>query len=145
MIKTVNAAAQALGVQLPIFLHGYDYPFPDGRGVDFLGLVEPWFGDSFNQKGHPRDSDAQLLTRKQILAGFVDAMNRMLAGLEAKYAGTVYYVDFRNTLPNHLDWANVLHPVKDGFHEAFRQAEFQASPSAGVGESSGPATRSRQR
>ena len=45
MLSAVTAACQdLLGAPVPILLHGYDYPVPDGRG--FLGgwgpLPGPW-------------------------------------------------------------------------------------------------------
>ena len=39
----------------------------------------------------------------------------MLASLAQKYQGTVYHVDLRGTLKTQDDWANELHPTKDGF------------------------------
>ena len=46
---------QYLNRPIPILIHGYDYPVPDGRG--FLGgfgpLPGPWLEPGFHRKGHP--------------------------------------------------------------------------------------------
>jgi hypothetical protein len=45
---------------MPIFTHGYDYPWPDGRGViSFLGWrIGPWFDNTFNHKNYPNNNAA---------------------------------------------------------------------------------------
>jgi len=125
LIDTALAAAADAKISLPIFTHGYDYPWPDGRGViDFLGWkVGPWFDPVFNEKNYPFDSGnsnaatSGLQTRCDIIAQFIDSMNTMLAGLaaDAKYAGKVFHVDLRGTLQTENDWANELHPGNAGF------------------------------
>ena len=65
LITTALAAAKDAGITMPIFTHGYDYPFPDGRGViSFLGWkVGPWFDPTFSQKNYPNNSPADLQVR----------------------------------------------------------------------------------
>jgi hypothetical protein len=102
---------------IPIVLHGYDHPVPDGRG--FLGgfafLPGPWLQPGFHRKGHG-DVDANTV----IVAGLIDTFNAMLRDL-ARTAGFehVRYVDLRGTLSNGAgykrDWANELHPTERGF------------------------------
>jgi hypothetical protein len=55
--------------------------------------------------------------RRAILKTFIDAMNDMLKGLQNLYQGKVFYVDLRNTLLSHDEWANELHPSNDGFEK----------------------------
>jgi hypothetical protein len=102
-----------------IFTHGYDHPWPDGRGViHFLGWkVGPWFDPTFNQKSYPYESYADLKTRHDITFKFIDALNNMLADIaaDAKYRGKVLHADLRGTLKSQDDWANELHPVNSGF------------------------------
>jgi hypothetical protein len=102
---------------MPIFVHGYDYPWPDGRGVLDLGLwkIGPWFDDSFNHKNYTLSAPGGLQVRHDIVRQFIDALNVMLQGLAQKYAGKVFYVDLRGTLKSEADWANELHPGNDGF------------------------------
>ena len=119
LITTALAAAKDAGITMPIFTHGYDYPWPDGRGVfSFLGWkVGPWFDATFNAKNFPNNNSTDLKVRHDIIVKFMDAVNTMLAGIaaDAKYAGKVFHADLRGTLQSPSDWANELHPGNDGF------------------------------
>jgi lysophospholipase L1-like esterase len=116
LIETTTAKAQQMGYPLPIFVHGYDYPWPDGRGITIFNIVGPWFDDTFNKKNYPYDDDPmKLQARYDILKVFMDAFNKMLATLETQYPGVVHYVDLRGTLSTRDEWANELHPKKEGF------------------------------
>jgi lysophospholipase L1-like esterase len=118
LIRTALAAAKDASITMPIFTHGYDYPFPDGRGViDFLGWkVGPWFDPTFNAKNYPYNNNAaNLLVRHGITAKFIDSLNVMLAGLAQKYSGQVFYVNLVGTLQSESEWANELHPGNAGF------------------------------
>jgi lysophospholipase L1-like esterase len=61
--------------EIPIVIHGYDYPVPDGRG--FWGgwwiLPGPWLEPGFRQKGY--DS---LNHRKALAKELIDRFNRMI-------------------------------------------------------------------
>lgn len=121
--RALSAAADA-GITMPIFTHGYDYPWPDGRAVDiFLGWkVGPWFDPTFTVKNYPYDKSnsdviaSGLKARHDILVGFIDSLNTMLIGLAAdpKYQGKVFHVDLRDTI-GYQSWANELHPINSGF------------------------------
>ena len=117
MIDHALAAAKQTNITMPIFVHGYDYPWPDGRGVvAFLGWkVGPWFDPTFTAKNYPNASSADLQRRHDILVPFIDALNTMQKGLEQKYPGSVFHVDLTRTLQTRDDWANELHPGNDGF------------------------------
>lgn len=122
LIELIDAKAQQMhaGVSIPVFVHGYDYPWPDGRGFTMFNLVGPWFHDTFNKKNYPYDDDdanatAELQVRHDIVAKFIDSFNTMLSGLQTKYAGIVHYVDLRGTLLTRDEWANELHPKEEGF------------------------------
>jgi hypothetical protein len=120
MIDVLQAEAQREHIKLPIFVHGYDYPWPDGRGAVALGIAGPWFDPTFRKKGYPFDSHGpqhqqQLASRRTILNQFIDAFNKMLDAIEAKYTGIVHRVPLLGTLPNIDQWANELHPTNAGF------------------------------
>jgi hypothetical protein len=102
---------------LPILVHGYDYPVPDGRG--FLGgwgpLPGPWLQPGFREKNFDDLQETIGLMREAI-----DLFNAMLVELTAMpQFAHVHYVDLRGTLrtdDTYTDWwANELHPTEPGF------------------------------
>jgi len=108
--------------RIPILIHGYDYPVPDGRG--FLGgfwiLPGPWLKPSFALKGDPLapNSAAQ---HQIVLNGLIDDFNKMLEAIP-KIDGLehVRYVRLVGTLSSSpgnytSDWGNELHPTPNGF------------------------------
>jgi hypothetical protein len=109
---------QYLGVAVPILVHGYDYPVPDGRG--FLGgfgpLPGPWLEPGFREKGY-----GDLDERIAIAAQLIDRFNTMVGEVSTmpEFAH-IRYVDLRNTLSNAPSnyrtwWGNELHPTRRGF------------------------------
>jgi hypothetical protein len=108
---------QKTGKVLPILVHGYDYPVPDGRG--FLGgwgpLPGPWLEPGFREKGF------EDLGRRIVIAhDLIERFNLMMESLPRLAAFShVRFVDLRNTLPTDAQykdwWANELHPTERGF------------------------------
>ena len=109
------------GREVPVLLHGYDYPVPDGRGYlgGFWILPGPWLEPGFRQKGY-----MDLAQRCQIMVDFMDRFNALLAGI-AQSPGVehVTYLNLRETLSTDLTgpnkytkwWGNELHPTERGF------------------------------
>ncbi|HVE51342.1 MAG TPA: hypothetical protein VNG69_17195 [Casimicrobiaceae bacterium] len=109
-----------LGTPVPIVLHGYDYPVPDGRG--FLGgfgwLPGPWLDPGFREKGY-----GDLQERIDVTRVLIDRFNSALATVAATSGfAHVRHLDLRNSLSTSLvgnrykdDWGNELHPTFDGF------------------------------
>jgi len=103
-----------LGKPLPIVIHGYDYPLPDGRG--FMGgwwkLPGPWLKPSFVRKGH-----ADFATNSKLISEVIDRFNVMLASVCSLPAFShVHHLDLRGTLKGDKKlWANELHPSSAGF------------------------------
>jgi len=106
-----------IGREVPVLVHGYDRPVPDGRG--FLGgawvLPGPWLRPGFHQKGFPDQAQNQ-----QIVGQLIDRFNAMLESVVSLPAfGHVHYVDLRGLLPNQQGyrqwWENELHPTRKGF------------------------------
>jgi hypothetical protein len=103
---------------IPILVHGYDYPVPDGRG--FWGgwgpLPGPWLEPGFRQKNY-----ADLQERIAIAASLIERYNAMIqSNVGMSEFRHVYYVDLRNTLSTRPAdykqwWGNELHPTKEGF------------------------------
>lgn len=109
-----------LGRPVPILVHGYGYPVPDGRG--FLGgwgpLPGPWLQPGFQEKGF---GDLQQCT--DLMVVLIDRFNAMLQSIQASgQFPHLHYVDLRPVLSNELaqrkyreSWGNELHPTSDGF------------------------------
>jgi hypothetical protein len=125
---TIIAAITALcrertGTTVPIVVHGYARPVPDGRG--FAGgwgpLPGPWLEPGFRVKGF---EDLDETTR---MAGdLIDRFNRMLRDVAATSGFEhVHYLDLRAVLSNgaayKTSWANELHPTKRGFADVGRR------------------------
>lgn len=107
---------QKIGHAVPIIVHGYDFPVPDGRG--FLGggwlLPGPWLEPGFRVKGY-----ASMDQRKDLARDLIDRFNKMLLTLPADF-NHVKYVDLRGTLQTgdadyQQWWDNELHPTRKGF------------------------------
>jgi hypothetical protein len=108
---------QKAGKVLPILVHGYDYPVPDGRG--FLGgwgpLPGPWLEPGFREKGFD-----DLERRIPIAHDLIERFNKMVERLPTiPQFSHVHFVDLRNTLRTDSQyktwWANELHPTEPGF------------------------------
>lgn len=117
--KITNVCQMRIGHSLPIIVHGYDHPVPDGRG--FLGgwwfLPGPWLEPGFREKGFDR-----LQARIDIAKELIDRFNAMLSEVASLPEFThVHYIDLRGTLSvanNYKDdWDNELHPSESGFEK----------------------------
>ena len=107
-----------LGRPVPVLVHGYGYPVPDGRGFlsGFGPLPGPWLEPGFREKGYN-----DLAERIAIAAQLIDAFNDMIIQVVAlpEFAH-VRYVDLRPELSNDPSdyrkwWGNELHPTARGF------------------------------
>ena len=118
LLMSITALCQGtFGVIVPILIHGYDYPVPDGRG--FLGgwpFPGPWLDPGFREKNFE-----DLAQRVAMMQTLMDQFNEVVKMLPSQPAlAHVHYVDLRGTLSNRLAdykdwWANELHPTEKGF------------------------------
>ena len=139
LIKIVTTKSQELyKKKIPILIHGYDYPVPDGRGVNSDGTgwmckvlfcilkiprkIGPWLKRAFKCKGY-EDLQANTNTMKKV----IDRFNCMLSKLDKKF-DHVTHVDVRNCLSNKLkncaykeDWGDEMHPTDDGFEKVAKK------------------------
>ena len=103
---------------VPIVVHGYGHPVPDGRG--YLGgawiLPGPWLKPGFNQKGY-----GDLARNAGLVGELLDRFNAMLQAIPGiPGLGHVTYLDLRDVLDSDLAsykkaWGDELHPTKPGF------------------------------
>jgi len=97
----------SLSPQTHLFLHGYDFAIPDGRGFCHLG---PWLQPTFELRGFPTLASRFAVT-KILLQQFAD----MLQTLETSHT-KVTFINGQGTLsPQSSSWHNELHPSKAGF------------------------------
>ena len=117
LTAVTDVCGRRTGGPIPIVIHGYDYPVPDGRGV--LGgwgpLPGPWLQPGFRDKGF--DDPASCLDMMVALIDRFNAMLRRVAALQP--FAHVRYLNLRGTLQNGPTyktwWANELHPTERGF------------------------------
>jgi len=110
--KVTELCRKMLNEPVPIILHGYGYPIPDGDGVlgGFGPLPGPWLRPGFIEKGFNN-----LEENKATMKKLMDRFNVMLQRVEGMF-GHVKYVDLRSVLPSQKKlWANELHPKPPGF------------------------------
>lgn len=121
LISAVTALSEGYFQKtLPIVLHGYAHPVPDGRGYKggWGPLPGPWLEPGFRQKGH---NDTRRNT--EVMEQLIDVFNEMIRGVaRARGHGHVSYVDLRDVLVNsprsyEKDWSNELHPTRQGFRK----------------------------
>jgi hypothetical protein len=104
---------------IPLLIHGYDYPVPDGRGY-FGGmsiLPGPWLAPGFRRKGYE-----DLAEGTRMMEVLIDRYNDVLKSVAGGPGlDHLSHVDLRGTLSNALPkayrtwWDNELHPTKRGF------------------------------
>ena len=86
---------QRTGKQIPILIHGYDYPIPDEKNF------------------------RELAQRMSLMRELIDNFNVMLRKLVSlDQFRHVHYIDLRGTLPAadyEIWWENELHPTRKGF------------------------------
>ncbi len=104
---------------LPIFIHSYDYAWPDGRGVNALclgTLVPPWLAPGFHQQGwfSPSTSPAELAKGADVVKRMLQRFGAMQKEISGQPENAVLVVPTQGLLGRD-EWANELHPHQDGF------------------------------
>lgn len=119
---------QSLNATVPMVMHGYDYPVPDGRGYlgGFWVLPGPWLAPGFRKKGY---DDSQLQARCDLMVTLIDRFNDVVKGIAGGPGlGHLHYVDLRGTLSQRIQgqtyktwWNDELHPTEQGFNKVAGQ------------------------
>lgn len=117
---------------IPILVHGYDYPVPDGRGFGwFKGwgpFPGPWLKPAFVQKGfwyEGADPETELDESRGIMRNIIDHFNEVVAAV-ADRSPHVFYVRILGKLDDSLDsykddWANELHPRRQAYLQVAKE------------------------
>jgi hypothetical protein len=120
ILKTLTASTS-----IPIILHAYDHPIPDGRGDMILAFaIGPWLNPYFRARGYdipdfPTGS-SDLNLAKQVMQQLIDRLNAMVTRVASAYPN-VHHVNLTGTLAKvygdnyALLWNNELHPKGDGY------------------------------
>lgn len=98
--------------QAKIFMHSYDFPIPDGRGVCGAG---PWLQPSLIYRGWNSLAEGKTIVKNALLE-----FNSLLTGIAARHPDDVILVPTQGTLNNpdyKNDWDNELHPTPNGFEK----------------------------
>ena len=115
IIEKIDALCTThLGQTLPVLLHGYDYPYPDGRGTLARGQGD-WLKPAFEAKGYTSEQFPRAVAAMRKL---IDRLNEMQANVAGSFGPRVSRIELRGTLTSTLytlDWGNELHPTPDGF------------------------------
>ncbi|HUK03692.1 MAG TPA: hypothetical protein VLV90_01270 [Burkholderiales bacterium] len=127
-----QVAAAFAGHAVSVFLHGYDYPVPDGRGFTLAGLkvTGPWLQPALQAAGVDPALGLAVCHR------LIDALNGTIAGL-ADPAKNIYHVNSLGVLdfsPGNYrhDWANEMHPTVAGFARIVDQRWIPVLAGAGI-------------
>jgi hypothetical protein len=108
----------------PIFVHGYDYPTPDGRGFEFGPVTSgPWLAPAM-ERAHVK---AEMLLRYGITKILIDRLNDEVFRPFDIPGNEIIYIDSRGVLAHYPDkykkhWTNELHPSDAGFLKIFEAA-----------------------
>lgn len=114
MLTAIEEKLDSLRLSCHIILHGYDFPFPKGKGVGLapVNFVGPWFHESFSERGYLLD---EIHRRRSILNQILTMFNDRLAAIAAQRSPRVRFLNLLNTLTEEDHWANELHPTNAGF------------------------------
>lgn len=129
LVGTAHGLAQAIlgRSDIPILIHGYAPPVPDGRPflTGWGPLPGPWLEPGFAAKGYITDEDeAELLRNTKIMEDLITRFNARVKQIETKLAPLVdvRYVDVRHATNNLVPkneykqaWSNELHPRDAAF------------------------------
>lgn len=111
-----------LASRMPVLLHGYAYPVPDGTGrgdvAEKWGFAGPWLQPTFETKGYCSGDEIECLQRNtEIVANIIDGLNEMLGGLmkTAWDEIVVQYVDFRPSLVQRSSLRDYVADREEGY------------------------------
>ena len=114
--------AQPEFTKLPIFIHGYDYPFPykwdesDHRKPRHAHKNQ-WLGAPLDQRNY---KNPQL--RRDIIKFLIDQLYLMLEKVSGNPQETgVWLVDCRGAMPDVNDWIDEIHGNSEGFKKVAKR------------------------
>jgi hypothetical protein len=123
VIRTIRWAYRKTPWQQPIFLNGYDYPVPDGRG--FVDSHGGWITTVMDDA----NVDPDVAFRTEVMKLMIDAVNDEVLAEFHSPLERVFHVDSRGVLardaPHYTqDWENEGYPTREGFTKILERAWF---------------------
>jgi hypothetical protein len=92
-----------------IYLHGYDWAFPSGKGSKLWGIkAGPWMRPHLESKGITDPAD-----QRQIIHALLERFAAMQRQVVQNHSNVVL-VPTQGTLGK-ADWHDEIHPTRDGF------------------------------
>lgn len=121
MITLISAVSkicdELFGHKIPILIHGYSHPVPDGRS--YWKLRGPWLKPSFDIKGYLKE---ELEKEKAVMKELINLYNTVLTEIAQlspfkEYVRYVGVVPLLSSAPKVYKqyWENELHPTRRGF------------------------------
>ena len=137
LIRAIRWAYRKTCWQQPIFLNGYDYPVPDGRG--FVDSHGGWITTVMDDA----NLDPDLAFRTEVLKLMIDAVNDQVLKEFHAPLERVFHVDSRGVLASDAgryrqDWENEGYPTRDGFTKLLERAWFPALARFGIVDAGRP-------
>ena len=114
MIATIHGDARFR--DLPIFIHGYDYPFPypfgsEERRKPKHGILNEWLGKPFKTRDFPSDNTFA----REVLVVIIDTLYAMMNDIASQGNGRVFVVNVRGSMPEVGCWYDEIHGTGEGF------------------------------
>jgi len=118
--KSILDVVTTSSTGIPILIHAYDHPIPDGKQYSgFGGSRGPWLKTVFDAKG----VTANIAVRRAIMRVLIDRLNCMVKTLETSYTARVFHLKLNGVLASQPDfesnirnyWDNELHASAKGF------------------------------
>ena len=135
LLAQVAAAFASRPAHAPVyvFLHGYDYPVPDGRGFTLGGVVTltgPWLEPALKTAG----VDPALW--QEVCRKLIERLNATIAAF-ADPAKNIHFVNSCGVLDctpagYKTDWANEMHPTVSGFAKVVEQRWIPVLAAVGI-------------
>lgn len=111
---------------IPILIHAYDHPVPNGTG---FWLGGPWLKPIFDYRQR-----TDVATNAVVMKALIDRLNGAVARVAAANPDKIRHVNLTGTLARDPAlWSNELHPTRDGY-DLLADKMVKALQALGIGQ-----------